>query len=97
MRPFLRGLLQEGIKFRGLLYPGLMITGEGLRVLEFNCRFGDPETQALLPRMKSDLVPLLKATIDGRIDTCAIKWDTRTAVTHVLAYRRYPGRYENNQ
>ena len=97
MRPFLRGLLQEGIKFRGLLYPGLMITGEGPRVLEFNCRFGDPETQALLPRMKSDLVPLLEATIDGKIDTCAIEWDTRAAVTVVLASGGYPGKYETGQ
>jgi len=97
MRPFLRGLLQEGIKFRGLLYPGLMITREGSRVLEFNCRFGDPETQALLPRMKSDLLPLLEATIDGKIDTCAIEWDTRAAVTVVLASGGYPGKYESGQ
>src|SRR5213596_1156571 len=97
MRPFLRGLLQEGVKFRGLLYPGLMITGEGPRVLEFNCRFGDPETQALLPRMKSDLVPLLEATIDGKIDTCAIEWDTRAAVTVVLASGGYPGKHETGQ
>ncbi len=97
MRPFLRGLLQEGIKFRGLLYPGLMITGESPRVLEFNCRFGDPETQALLPRMKSDLVPLLEATIDGKIDTCAIEWDTRAAVTVVLASGGYPGKHETGQ
>src|ERR1700726_289220 len=67
MRPLLRSLSKEGIAYRGLLYPGLMITNDGPRVLEFNCRFGDPETQALLPRMKSDLVPLLEATIDGTI------------------------------
>src|SRR5881398_1579672 len=97
MRPFLRGLLQEGIKFRGLLYPGLMITGEGLRVLEFNCRFGDPETQALLPRMKSDLLPLLEATIDGTIDRCAIEWDMRAAVTVVLACAGYPAEYETGK
>jgi phosphoribosylamine---glycine ligase len=97
MRPLLRGLLQEGIKFRGLLYPGLMITSEGPRVLEFNCRFGDPETQALLPRMKSDLLPLLEATIDGKIDTCAIEWDTRPAVTVVLACAGYPGKYETGK
>jgi phosphoribosylamine--glycine ligase len=72
----------------------LMITTEGPRVLEFNCRFGDPETQALLPRMKSDLLPLLEATIDGRIDTCAIEWDTRAAVTVVLASAGYPDKYE---
>jgi len=97
MRPLLRGLLQEGIKFRGLLYPGLMITSEGPRVLEFNCRFGDPETQAVLPRMKSDLLPLLEATIDGKIDTCAIEWDTRAAVTVVLASAGYPGKYETGK
>jgi phosphoribosylamine--glycine ligase len=97
MRPLLRGLLQQGIKFRGLLYPGLMITSEGPRVLEFNCRFGDPETQALLPRMKSDLLPLLEATIDGKIDTRAIEWDTRPAVTVVLASGGYPGKYETGK
>jgi phosphoribosylamine---glycine ligase len=97
MRPLLRGLLQEGIKFRGLLYPGLMITSEGPRVLEFNCRFGDPETQALLPRMKSDLLPLLEATIDGKIDTRAVEWDTRVSVTVVLASGGYPGKYETGK
>ena len=97
MRPLMRGLLEEGIKFHGLLYPGLMITSEGSRVLEFNCRFGDPETQALLPRMKSDLLPLLEATIDGKIDTCAIEWDTRAAVTVVLTSGGYPGKYETGK
>ena len=97
MRPLLRGLLQEGINFRGLLYPGLMITIEGPRVLEFNCRFGDPETQVLLPRMKSDLLPLLETTIDGKINTCAIEWDTRAAVTVVLASVGYPGKYETGK
>jgi phosphoribosylamine--glycine ligase len=97
MQPVLRGLLQEGIKFHGLLYPGLIITSEGARVLEFNCRFGDPETQALLPRMKSDLLPLLEATIDGTIDKCAIEWDTRAAVTVVLASAGYPDKYETGK
>src|SRR5215475_5771188 len=59
MKPLLQGLIQAGVTFRGLLYPGLIVTSDGPRVLEFNCRFGDPETQALLPRMKSDLLPLL--------------------------------------
>src|SRR6266705_2609518 len=94
MRPLLRSLLQGGINFRGLLYPGLIITSGGPRVLEFNCRFGDPETQALLPRMKADLLPLLEATIDGTIDRCAIEWDSRAAVTVVLASAGYPGKYE---
>jgi len=94
MRPLLRSLLQGEINFRGLLYPGLIITSGGPRVLEFNCRFGDPETQALLPRMKSDLLPLLEATIDGTIDRCAIEWDSCAAVTVVLASGGYPRKYE---
>jgi phosphoribosylamine---glycine ligase len=94
MQPLLRGLLQAGITFRGLLYPGLIITGDRGRVLEFNCRFGDPETQALLPRMKSDLLPLLEATIDGNLSKCAIEWDRRAAVTVVLASGGYPGKYQ---
>lgn len=97
MRPLLRGFLQERIQFRGLLYPGLIITSEGPRVLEFNCRFGDPETQALLPRMKSDLLPLLEATTDGKINKCTIEWDARAAVTVVLASAGYPGKYETGK
>jgi len=75
----------------------LIITSEGARVLEFNCRFGDPETQALLPRMKSDLLPLLEATIDGNLSKCTIEWDTRAAVTVVLASGGYPGKYETGK
>ena len=97
MRPLLRGLSKEGIAYRGLLYPGLMITSDGARVLEFNCRFGDPETQALLPRMKSDLLPLLEATIDGKIDNYTIAWDKRASVTVVLASAGYPGKYETGK
>ena len=97
MRPLLRGLHEEGITFRGLLYPGLMISADGARVLEFNCRFGDPETQVILPRMKSGLLPLLEATIDGEIDNCPIEWDERTAVTVVLASGGYPDKYETGK
>jgi phosphoribosylamine--glycine ligase len=75
----------------------LIITSDGPCVLEFNCRFGDPETQALLPRMKSDLLPLLEATIDGNIGRCAIEWDTRAAVTVVLTSGGYPGKYESGK
>jgi phosphoribosylamine--glycine ligase len=74
MRPLLRGLSKEKIAYRGLLYPGLMIENDGVRVLEFNCRFGDPETQALLPRMKSDLLPLLEATIDNGAGGSRATW-----------------------
>ncbi len=97
MQPLLRGLSKEGIAYRGLLYPGLMITSDGARVLEFNCRFGDPETQALLPRMKSDLLPLLEATIDGKIDNYTIDWDKRAAITVVVASAGYPGKYETEK
>ena len=97
MRPLIRGLAKEKIVYRGLLYPGLMITPDGPRVLEFNCRFGDPETQALLPRMKSDLLPLLEATIDGKIDNQKIIWDKRASVTVVFASAGYPGKYETGK
>jgi len=97
MRPLLRGLAKEKIVYRGLLYPGLMITSDGPRVLEFNCRFGDPETQALLPRMKSGLLRLLEATIDGKTDNCEIEWDKRPSVTVVLASAGYPGKYETGK
>ena len=97
MRPLLDGLRESGIVFRGLLFPGLMITADGPRVLEFNCRFGDPETQAILPRLKSDLVPLLEATIDGQLDRATIEWDTRSAVTVVMASGGYPGKYDTGK
>jgi len=97
MQPLLRGLREEGIIFRGLLYPGLMITETGAHVVEFNCRFGDPETQAILPRLRSDLLPLLEATIDGKIDNYIIEWDERVAVTVVLASGGYPGKYETGR
>src|SRR3979411_2337207 len=74
-----------------------MIDGTSPRVLEFNCRFGDPETQVILPRMKSDLLPLLEATIDGKIDNCAIEWDARAAVTVVLASGGYTEKYETGK
>jgi phosphoribosylamine--glycine ligase len=97
MRPLLAGLQKENVTFRGLLFPGLMIGQGGSRVLEFNCRFGDPETQAIMPRMKSDLLPLLEATIDGSINECTIEWDRRPAVTVVLASCGYPEKYETGK
>src|SRR5206468_4237631 len=93
IEPLLQCLRRERIEFRGLLFPGLILTGDGPRVLEFNCRFGDPETQSIVPRMKSDLVPLLEATIDGRLHNESIEWDDRAAVTVVLASEGYPGKY----
>ncbi len=97
MRPLLKGLNESGVRFRGLLFPGLMITPKGPRVLEFNCRFGDPETQVILPRLKSDLLELLEATIDGALDRATIEWDDRAAVTVVLASGGYPNKYETGK
>ena len=97
MEPLLAGLREEGVIFRGLLFPGLMIDGTSPRVLEFNCRFGDPETQAILPRMKSDLLPLLDATIDGKLTDGEIEWDERPAVTVVMASAGYPDKYETGK
>jgi phosphoribosylamine--glycine ligase len=97
MRPLLDGLREKDVTFRGLLFPGLMITADGPRILEFNCRFGDPETQAILPRLKSDLLPLLEATIDGQLNETTIEWDDRPAVTVVMASGGYPGKYETGK
>jgi phosphoribosylamine---glycine ligase len=97
MQPLLEALRHQQIQFQGLLFPGMMLTAEGPRVLEFNCRFGDPETQAILPRLKSDLLPLLQATIDGNIADQEILWDHRPAVTVVLASGGYPDKYETGK
>jgi len=94
MQPFLKGLQAEGITFQGLLFPGLMLTSGGPSVLEFNCRFGDPETQVLLPRLKNDLVDLMEATIDGALDRQSIIWDDRATVCVVMASGGYPGDYQ---
>jgi phosphoribosylamine--glycine ligase len=84
--------------FRGVLYAGLMVTAQGVEVLEYNVRFGDPETQPLLMRLQSDLVDLLEATVDGRLDEVSPpQWDPRPAVCVVMASEGYPGSYEKGQ
>ena len=82
-----------------MLYAGIMLTNQGPRVLEFNCRFGDPETQPLLMRLKTDLLDLLEAVADERLDEFEgkVEWDPRPAVCVVLARGGYPGKYENGQ
>jgi phosphoribosylamine--glycine ligase len=97
LRPFMRGIRDEELDFRGLLFPGLMLTPEGPVVLEFNCRFGDPETQAFLPRLQGDLVELLEATIDQRLDTISSSWSSQCTVCVVLASAGYPARYETGK
>jgi phosphoribosylamine--glycine ligase len=94
---FVAGAQADGLDFRGMLFPGLMLTADGPKVLEFNCRWGDPETQVLVRRLKSDLVPLLEATIDGTLSAQPIDWDTRAAVCVVLASGGYPGSYEKGK
>ena len=91
--PFLRGIEKDHLRFRGLLFPGLMLTKDGPRVLEFNCRFGDPETQVLMPRLKTDIVDLLEATIVEQLDAVTAEWDTGSAVCVVMASGGYPGKY----
>jgi len=97
LEPFMAGIRAEGITYQGVLYPGLMMTAGGPRVLEFNSRFGDPETQSILPRLKSDLLDLLEASIDGTLDQCEPVWDDRAAVCVVLASAGYPGPCETGK
>ena len=92
--PTLAGLAAEGIPYTGFLYAGLMIAADGSpKVLEFNCRFGDPETQPIMMRLRSDLVVLVNAALDGTLAHTAIEWDTRVAVGVVMAAAGYPGEY----
>jgi phosphoribosylamine--glycine ligase len=97
MIPTVRGMGKEGRKYRGVLYAGLMIQDEKPKVLEFNARFGDPETQPLLMRMKSDLIPVLGATIDGQLANLKVQWDDRPSVCVVMASAGYPGSYEKGK
>lgn len=91
--PWLAGCAAEGIDFRGLLYPGVMLTRDGPRVLEFNARFGDPETQVYLTRLESDLVDLLEASVDGTLARAEWRWSPQASVCVVMASAGYPGPY----
>jgi phosphoribosylamine--glycine ligase len=93
MIPTVRGMAAEGRNYRGVLYAGLMIRDGQAKVLEFNARFGDPETQPLLMRLKSDLVPILQATIEGRLADLRVTWEERASVCVVMASAGYPGSY----
>jgi len=92
--PIVDALRNDGAPFCGVLYAGLMLTPGGPKVLEFNCRFGDPETQPLLMRMRGDLLELLAAVVDDRLEDVQIDWDPRPAVCVVMAAGGYPGKYE---
>jgi phosphoribosylamine--glycine ligase len=90
IRPVLGGLAADGHPYRGVLYAGLMLTAQGPKVLEFNARFGDPETQVLLPRLAGDWLPLLHQCATGRLLTEHVEWDPRAAVCVVMAAEGYP-------
>jgi phosphoribosylamine--glycine ligase len=93
-RPVVAGMKAEGAEYKGVLYCGLMMTARGPIVLEFNCRFGDPETQPILMRLESDLIEAMEASIDGRTSDGDFKWSDDAAVCVVMASGGYPGSYE---
>jgi len=96
-RPVVAGMKAEGSEFKGVLYCGLMITARGPMVLEFNCRFGDPETQPILMRLESDLVDALEASIDGRVSDGDFKWTRDASVCVVMSSGGYPGTFEQGK
>lgn len=93
VRPTLAGMAAEGAPFAGILYAGLMLTAAGPKLVEYNVRFGDPECQVVLPRLMSDLAPLLLGAVDGVLDRMSLRWYPLRALTVVLASRGYPGAY----
>lgn len=93
--PTVDGLVREGIEYKGVLYAGLMLTLHGPKVLEFNCRFGDPETQPLMMRLNSDLLEVMLAVVEGKLDQVDLKWDPRPAMCVVAASGGYPGKYRS--
>jgi phosphoribosylamine--glycine ligase len=97
LKPAVSGMKSEGNPFIGVLYAGLMLTSNGIRVLEFNCRFGDPETQAVLPLLDTDLVEIAEACVDGRLKEVDIRWKGGAAVCVVLANKGYPEKAEGGK
>ena len=93
LEPTARAMVTEGCPYQGVIYAGLMVTLEGPKVIEFNCRFGDPETQVVLPRLATDLVDVCAATAEGRLEDVEVVWDGRAHVAVVMASGGYPGRY----
>jgi phosphoribosylamine--glycine ligase len=95
LEPTINGLRNEGINFSGILYAGLMLTEHGPRVLEFNVRFGDPETQAILPMLKTDLIDLFKAVIDKKLANFPkLEWRKGSSACVIMASKGYPGNYK---
>ena len=97
IRPTIQGLREEDCEYRGVLYCGLMITDSGPKVIEYNVRFGDPEAQAVIPRIKSDIVPILLACAEGDLGDVQAEWAEEAAVCVVIASGGYPGKYEKGK
>ncbi len=97
IEPTVRQMAEDGTPYRGTLYAGIILTEEGPRLLEYNCRFGDPETQVVVPRLESDIVELFLATIEGRLDAVDATWRDERAVCVVIASGGYPGHYEKGR
>jgi phosphoribosylamine--glycine ligase len=93
LEPFMRGCIEEKIDYRGILYPGVMLTKAGPKILEFNARFGDPETQIYLTRLENDLVELLDASVGGTLNKIELRWKPAASVCVVMASGGYPGNY----
>jgi phosphoribosylamine--glycine ligase len=94
IRPTVAAMRQRGTPFQGVLFAGLMLTQSGPKLIEYNCRFGDPETQVLIPRLKSDLLTALIATVDGALANLDLRWRDDVALTVVMATKGYPGAYQ---
>lgn len=94
LEPMVQAFQQEGIDYRGVLYAGLMITSEGPKVIEFNARFGDPETQVVLPRLTSDIIEIMLSVVEGRLHSNLVTWSKQAAVCVVMAAGGYPGSYQ---
>ncbi|MDO8637752.1 MAG: phosphoribosylamine--glycine ligase [Dehalococcoidia bacterium] len=94
LEPVVAAMAHEGRTYKGVLYAGLMLTDEGPKVLEFNARFGDPETQVILPRLETDLVEIMLAVVSGNLDKIRIKWSTQACVGVVMSSGGYPGNYK---
>jgi len=95
--PTLKGLEKEGIDYRGVLYFGLMITSEGPYMLEYNVRFGDPETQVILPRLESNIIEIMEAVTEQSLKKCRIRWSNMKSLCVILASSGYPGKYETEK
>ena len=97
MLPMVRAMQQEGRTYKGILYAGLMLTKTGPQILEFNARFGDPETQPLMVRMDTDIIPLFEACIDGTLGQCQVNWKNKSSVCVVMTAEGYPGTYQKGE